>query len=156
MRSRPETRRRPRSSASRDFGDRKAMGICHRATGRAAFERLAAEDFRFIEENGRMLNRAQYIADRSHNPDNVESAVQDEIEVRQYGIRSSQPAARLFMGRGMERHLCIAFAGRMCMCGMGGDGKLSRVNWLRCRRRLTSRWSRPPAVVLRKLRVERW
>jgi ketosteroid isomerase-like protein len=51
----------------------------------AAFERLAAEDFRFIEENGRMLNRAQYIADRSHNPDNVESAVQDEIEVRQYG-----------------------------------------------------------------------
>ena len=32
-----------------------------------------------------MLNRAQYIADRSHNPDNVESAVQDEIEVRQYG-----------------------------------------------------------------------
>lgn len=51
----------------------------------AAFERLAAEDFRFIEENGRVLNRAQYIAARSHNPDNVESAVQDEIEVRQYG-----------------------------------------------------------------------
>ena|SRR6476661_9325528 len=51
----------------------------------AAFERLAAEDFRFIEENGRVLNRAQYIADRSHNPDDVESAVQDEIEVRQYG-----------------------------------------------------------------------
>ena len=51
----------------------------------AAFERLAAEDFRFIDENGRVLNRAQYIADRSHNPDNVESAVQDEIEVRQYG-----------------------------------------------------------------------
>jgi ketosteroid isomerase-like protein len=51
----------------------------------AAFERLAAEDFRFVEENGRLLNRAQYIADRSHNPDNVESAVQDEIEVRQYG-----------------------------------------------------------------------
>jgi ketosteroid isomerase-like protein len=51
----------------------------------AAFERLAAEDFRFIEENGRMLNRAQYIADRSHNPDNVESAVPDEIEGRQYG-----------------------------------------------------------------------
>jgi Domain of unknown function (DUF4440) len=53
----------------------------------AAFERLAAEDFRFIEENGRVLNRAQYIADRSHNPDDVESAVQDEIEVRQYAIR---------------------------------------------------------------------
>ena len=51
----------------------------------AAFERLAAEEFRFIEENGRVLNRAQYIADRSHNPDNVESAVQDEMEVRQYG-----------------------------------------------------------------------
>ena len=51
----------------------------------AAFERLAGEDFRFIDENGRVLNRAQYIADRSHNPDNVESAVQDEIEVRQYG-----------------------------------------------------------------------
>jgi len=49
------------------------------------FERLAAEDFRFIDENGRALNRAQYIADRSHNPDNVESAIQDEIEVRQYG-----------------------------------------------------------------------
>ena len=51
----------------------------------AAFERLAAEDFRFIEENGRVLNRAQYISNRSHNLDNVESAVQDEIEVRQYG-----------------------------------------------------------------------
>jgi ketosteroid isomerase-like protein len=51
----------------------------------AAFERLAAEDFRFIDENGRVFNRAQYIADRSHNPDNAESAVQDEIEVRQYG-----------------------------------------------------------------------
>jgi ketosteroid isomerase-like protein len=51
----------------------------------AAFERLAAEDFRIIDENGRVLNRAQYIADRSHNPDKVESAVQDEIEVRQYG-----------------------------------------------------------------------
>ena len=50
-----------------------------------AFDRLAAEDFRFIEEEGRVLNRAQYIADRSHNPDNVDSAVQDEIEVRQYG-----------------------------------------------------------------------
>lgn len=51
----------------------------------AAFERLAAEDFRFVEEDGRVLNRAQYIAARSHNPENVESAVQDEIEVRQYG-----------------------------------------------------------------------
>jgi ketosteroid isomerase-like protein len=51
----------------------------------AAFERLAAEDFRFIEEDGHVLNRAQYIAARSHNPENVESAVQDEIEVRQYG-----------------------------------------------------------------------
>jgi hypothetical protein len=49
----------------------------------AAFERLAAEEFRFIDENGRVLKRAQYIADRSHNPDNVESAVQDEIELRQ-------------------------------------------------------------------------
>ena len=53
----------------------------------AAFERLAAEDFRFIEEDGRVLNRAQYIADRSHNPDSVESAVQDQIEVRLYGHR---------------------------------------------------------------------
>ena len=51
----------------------------------AAFDRLAAEDFRFIEEDGRVLNRAQYIAARSHNPEKVESAVQDEIEVRQYG-----------------------------------------------------------------------
>lgn len=51
----------------------------------AAFERLTAEDFRFIEEDGRVLNRAQYIAARSHNPDKVESALQDQIEVRQYG-----------------------------------------------------------------------
>jgi len=51
----------------------------------AAFERLAAEDFRFIEEDGHVLNRAQYIAARSHNPENVESAVQDEIEVRRCG-----------------------------------------------------------------------
>ena len=51
----------------------------------AAFERLAAEDFRFIEEDGQVLNRVQYIAARSHNPENVESAVQDEIEVLQYG-----------------------------------------------------------------------
>jgi ketosteroid isomerase-like protein len=51
----------------------------------AAFERLAADDFRFIEDDGHVLNRAQYIAARSHNPENVESAVQDEIEVRQYG-----------------------------------------------------------------------
>jgi len=51
----------------------------------AAIERFAAEDFRFLEEDGRWLNRAEYIAARSHNPDNVKSAVQDEIEVRQYG-----------------------------------------------------------------------
>jgi ketosteroid isomerase-like protein len=51
----------------------------------AAIERLAAEDFRFLEEVGRWLNRSEYIAARSHNPDNVESAVQDEIEVGQYG-----------------------------------------------------------------------
>lgn len=51
----------------------------------AAFERLAAKDFRFIEENGHVLDRAQYIAAPSHNPENVESAVPDEIEVRQYG-----------------------------------------------------------------------
>ena len=51
----------------------------------AAFDRLVAEDFQFIDENGRVLNRAQYIAARSHNPENVESAVQDQIEVRQYG-----------------------------------------------------------------------
>ena len=51
----------------------------------AAFERLAAADFRFIDENGRVLDRAQYIAARSHNPGNVESAVQDQIEVWQYG-----------------------------------------------------------------------
>jgi ketosteroid isomerase-like protein len=50
----------------------------------AAFERLAGEDFRFIDEDG-VLNRAQYIAARSHNPEKVESAVQDQIEVRQYG-----------------------------------------------------------------------
>jgi ketosteroid isomerase-like protein len=50
----------------------------------AAFERLAGEDFRFIDEDG-VLNRAQYIAARSHNPENVASAIQDQIEVRQYG-----------------------------------------------------------------------
>jgi len=50
----------------------------------AAFDRLTAEDFRFIDEDGRVLNRAQYIAARGHNPENVESAVQDQIEVRQY------------------------------------------------------------------------
>ncbi len=32
-----------------------------------------------------MLNHAQYIVARSHNLKNLESAVQDEIEVRQYG-----------------------------------------------------------------------
>jgi ketosteroid isomerase-like protein len=51
----------------------------------AAFDRLAAEDFQFIDEDGRVLDRAQYIAARSHNPENVTSAVQDQIEVRQYG-----------------------------------------------------------------------
>jgi ketosteroid isomerase-like protein len=51
----------------------------------AALERIAAEDFRFMEEDGRLVDCAEYIAARSHNPDNVESAVQDEIEVRQYG-----------------------------------------------------------------------
>ena len=51
----------------------------------AAFDRLAAEDFRFIDEDGRVLDRAQYIAARSHNPEKLESAVQDQIEVRQYG-----------------------------------------------------------------------
>jgi ketosteroid isomerase-like protein len=51
----------------------------------AAIERFAAEDFRFLEEDGRWLNRSEYIAARSHNPDNVKSAVQDQIEVRKYG-----------------------------------------------------------------------
>jgi hypothetical protein len=37
------------------------------------------DDFRFIEENGRMLNRAQYIADQSHNPDSVESAARTKF-----------------------------------------------------------------------------
>jgi len=32
------------------------------------------------------------------------------------------------MGHGTERRSCIAFAGRMCMYGVGADGKLSRVN----------------------------
>jgi ketosteroid isomerase-like protein len=50
-----------------------------------ALERLAAEDFRFLEEDGHWLNRAEYVAARSHNTDNVQSAVQDQIEVRQYG-----------------------------------------------------------------------
>src|SRR6266542_116677 len=63
----------------------------------AAFEQLAAEDFRFIEDDGHVLNRAQYIAARSHNPENVESAVQDEIEVRQYGD------AAIAMGRSTIR-----------------------------------------------------
>jgi hypothetical protein len=45
----------------------------------AAFGRLAA-DFRFIDENGRELNRARYIPARSHNPENVASAVQDQID----------------------------------------------------------------------------
>jgi ketosteroid isomerase-like protein len=51
----------------------------------AALERIAAEDFRFLEEDGRWLNRSEYIAARSHTPDNVKSAVQDQIEVRKYG-----------------------------------------------------------------------
>ena len=49
----------------------------------AALERIAAEDFRFLEEDGRWLNRSEYIAARSHTPDNVKSAVQDKVEVRQ-------------------------------------------------------------------------
>jgi len=32
-----------------------------------------------------VLDRAQYSAARSRNPENVESAVQDQIEIRQYG-----------------------------------------------------------------------
>jgi ketosteroid isomerase-like protein len=63
--------------------DQWAAGIEHQDG--AALERLAAEDFRFLEEDGRMLDRAQYIAAGSHNPENVASAVQDQIEVRQYG-----------------------------------------------------------------------
>jgi len=51
----------------------------------ATFNRLATEDYRFVDENGRVFDRAQYIADRGHNKDKVESAVQDEIEVCKYG-----------------------------------------------------------------------
>lgn len=63
--------------------DQWAAAIEHQ--DRATLERLAAADFRFLEEDGRWLNRSEYIAARSHNQDNVQSAVQDEIEVRQYG-----------------------------------------------------------------------
>jgi ketosteroid isomerase-like protein len=65
----------------------------------AAFERLAAGDFRFIEHDGHVLNRAQYIAARSHNPENVESAVQDEIEVRQYGDAAIATGRSIIHGR---------------------------------------------------------
>ncbi len=37
----------------------------------AAFERLAAADFRFIDEDDRVLNHAQYITARSHSSENV-------------------------------------------------------------------------------------
>lgn len=42
-------------------------------------------DTNFDERRRRVLNHAQYIVARSHNLKNLESAVQDEIEVRQYG-----------------------------------------------------------------------
>ena len=94
----------------------------------AAFERLAAEDFRFIEENGRMLNRAQYIADRSHNPDKVESAVQDEIEVRQYGDAAVATGRSILHGRGTERHSFTVFDGPTCTSEELGDGKWFQPN----------------------------
>jgi len=65
----------------------------------AAIDRLAAEDFRFIDEDGRVLNRPQYIAARSHNPDNAESAVQDEIEVRQYGDAAIATGRSIIRGK---------------------------------------------------------
>ena len=84
----------------------------------AAIERFAAEDFRFLEEDGRWLNRAEYIAARSHNPDNVKSAVQDEIEVRQYGdaaiatgrsILSWDASGKTFrLPFSMDGHVCAA------------------------------------------------
>jgi hypothetical protein len=46
-----------------------------------------------------VLNRAQYIADRSHNPDNVEWAVQDQIEVRQYGDAAIATGRSIITGR---------------------------------------------------------
>jgi len=91
----------------------------------AAIERFAAEDFRFLEEDGRWLNRAEYIATRSHNPDNVKSAVQDQIEVGNTAMPPSPPAARSFMGRELENHSFTAFDGRTCTCAEMADGKQS-------------------------------
>ena len=86
----------------------------------AAFERLAAEEFRFIDENGRVLNRAQYIADRSHNPDNVESAVQDEIEVRQYGDSVLATGRLDYSWDAGWSAICVSLSLDGCVCAAWG------------------------------------
>ena len=94
----------------------------------AAFDRLAAEDFRFIDEDARVLDRAQYIAARSHNPEKVESAVQDQIEVRQYGDAAIATGRSILHGTRDGCHSLTAFAGRTCTCDEMADGKQSPRN----------------------------
>jgi hypothetical protein len=89
----------------------------------ATFERLAAEDFRFMEEDGRLLNRAEYIAARSHNPDNVKSASQDQIEVRQYGDAAIATGRSILHGTRAGKPFVYRFRWTTCTCGEMAAGK---------------------------------
>ena len=76
-----------------------------------------------------MLDRAQYIAARSHNPENVESAVQDQIEVPNMATRPSLRAVPSFTRREPERRSYTASDGRMYMCdGAVMEGSLRSTN----------------------------
>ena len=68
-----------------DFGAVRAEILAIEDQWATAIERQDGAALERIAADGRLVDRAEYIAARSHNPDNVESAVQDEIEVRQYG-----------------------------------------------------------------------
>ncbi|MFT3827459.1 MAG: nuclear transport factor 2 family protein [Chitinophagaceae bacterium] len=64
----------------------------------ASFEKILSKDFTFINPDGTVMNRKQYIADRSHNKIPTDSFKLSEFKVNAYGNTALASGVTEFYG----------------------------------------------------------
>jgi hypothetical protein len=90
---------------------------------RDVLDRIVAPGFTFIEPDGTVKNRAEYLADRSSNEAETESFKNSQLKVEVFGNSALASGLATIVERRDGKRYRLAFAGKNCGGKTQGNGR---------------------------------
>jgi ketosteroid isomerase-like protein len=90
---------------------------------RESLDKIVAPEFTFIEPNGTIRNRQQYLADRTSHEADIKTFQNDELKVRVFGNSALASGLAKLLNTGRAGVTGLSSGGRNCGLKIRGHGR---------------------------------